>query len=587
MCDLQLLTGIAILISAFITVPCTMSAYHWQIVVYLAWFSSVVHLSGLIAARRYLYGRPWERLVRIIASVVFLAVLVVAMVPTGYFNWNSADGQITADMDSSVKCLFDPSYGPSVWRSGNIQGCLGRLDEFEDVFRSQHPEIDLDSYIDGNDTGIDSLLPKQQEILEIFRGDRRDWCIDNSTFSVIVSVSFQAMIFSVLLLAYGFLSRFVRLWEPLNRYLVVRVRKPITAKLQTWISKLEGRPLRKRSLTTFEIGSGVPSMPVKHHGTKFFLLNKPLSAALVFTRLNIDCLASFFGELFWLTILLTWGTMRIHSTISVAQNKPELQDEKLWNFGQTLPVLLLIGPFLMVARSFTATSVQHDPRLGWKPSEKQQQQATRQDTLQSEDFSSSDLALVSGKQESKRVPELTFPAPHNLGTSLSTKSQQRDHYSNSPWAGACMVSAFISFVFIIGMTFASLIDFQRGLTNTGRSVSTVWVEQGQLIVFMVIFYPLSMHIAILFGLYHDDTCARYKYREGDEACRHKWPLCAFTLFVNAVFITLYCCLQFVVRDVYIIPAWGLLLVGLALGTIFYVIYAGMALLHLRSVRKQT
>lgn len=583
MCDLQLLTGIAILVSAFIAVPCTMSAYHWQIVVYLAWFSSVVHLSGLIAARHYLYSRPWERLVRIFASIVFLVVLLVALVPTAYFNWDSGDGQVTADMDSSVKCLFDPTFGPSVWRSNTINVCLRELSVFEDVFRDQHPDFDIDSYLDGNTTETDSIPPAQLYALEGLR-QPRDWCTANRTFPIMTSVSFQAMIFSVTMLAYGFFSRFIRLWEPLNRFIAFRIRKPLTSFLQNSISKLEGRPLRKRSLTSFEIGNGVAASPAKHKNPMNFLLKRPLSACLVFVRLNIDCLASMFGELFWLTILLLWGTLRINGTISAAQKKEELQEEKQWNFGQTLPVLLLVGPFLMVIRSFTATSVQQDPRQGWRPTEPR---TARHDTIRSDD-SSNDSTLISGEKELKRDPELSFPAPHNLGTSLSTKSQERDHYSNSPWAGSCMVSAFITFCFLVGMTFGSLIDFQRGLYGTKRSVSAVWLQGFQLIVYLALFYPLSLHIPIIFGLMHDDICARHRYREGNDKCRHGVALSLFTIFLNGAFIMLYCVIQFALGDdAEKLGSWGLPVLGLALGAAFYVIYACIALFHTRSVRKHT
>jgi hypothetical protein len=87
MSDLQIVTGISILVSGYAQLTCGLSAYHWQVVVYLAWFSSLTHLSCLSVLRSYLYKRPRERLWRWIAMAVIIVVLVTAIIPTGNFNW--------------------------------------------------------------------------------------------------------------------------------------------------------------------------------------------------------------------------------------------------------------------------------------------------------------------------------------------------------------------------------------------------------------------------------------------------------------------------------------------------------------------
>lgn len=53
MSDFQLITGLAILISGFTQLQTGISAYHWQRLVQLAWFSSVTHLCCLTALRDY------------------------------------------------------------------------------------------------------------------------------------------------------------------------------------------------------------------------------------------------------------------------------------------------------------------------------------------------------------------------------------------------------------------------------------------------------------------------------------------------------------------------------------------------------
>lgn len=80
MCDLQILTGLGILLAGFISLPVLKGA-HWQMVCYLAWFVTVTHLSGLSIMSEHLHGRYLERISRVVLMVVLLIVLVVAMVP--------------------------------------------------------------------------------------------------------------------------------------------------------------------------------------------------------------------------------------------------------------------------------------------------------------------------------------------------------------------------------------------------------------------------------------------------------------------------------------------------------------------------
>jgi hypothetical protein len=87
MSDLQIITGISILISGFTQLRCGLSSYHWQVVVYLAWFSSITHLSCLTFLRSYLYNHPEERAWRLIGMGILILMLLAAFIPTGNFNW--------------------------------------------------------------------------------------------------------------------------------------------------------------------------------------------------------------------------------------------------------------------------------------------------------------------------------------------------------------------------------------------------------------------------------------------------------------------------------------------------------------------
>ncbi|KAJ5334424.1 uncharacterized protein N7506_008207, partial [Penicillium brevicompactum] len=83
--DLQLVTGFSILISGAVQLNCGLAVCEWKIVVYLAWFSCLTHLSCLMALRSYLYvhtiGRTW----RLVAMGVLAILLIVGLLPTANY----------------------------------------------------------------------------------------------------------------------------------------------------------------------------------------------------------------------------------------------------------------------------------------------------------------------------------------------------------------------------------------------------------------------------------------------------------------------------------------------------------------------
>lgn len=87
MSDLQIVTGLSILVSGFTQLRCSVSAYHWQVLAYLAWFSSLTHLCCLTFLRHYLYNHPGQRIWRLVSIFIIVVMLVVALIPTGYSNW--------------------------------------------------------------------------------------------------------------------------------------------------------------------------------------------------------------------------------------------------------------------------------------------------------------------------------------------------------------------------------------------------------------------------------------------------------------------------------------------------------------------
>jgi hypothetical protein len=85
--DTQLVTGIAILAGAFSQLRCGIQVYSWQIIVYLAWFSSCTHMSTLTVLRSYFREHRVLRISRLIGMLITVVMLIVALVPTVSPNW--------------------------------------------------------------------------------------------------------------------------------------------------------------------------------------------------------------------------------------------------------------------------------------------------------------------------------------------------------------------------------------------------------------------------------------------------------------------------------------------------------------------
>lgn len=122
MCDVQLVTGISILVGGFLSLNGELSAIHWQIITYLAWFSSVTHLTGLTILRRYLQLHRREKYVRVALMLTQLLILIVAMIPTIFFNWQSPRSlpwgprATAATPKSPTACLFSLPCGRQIYK---------------------------------------------------------------------------------------------------------------------------------------------------------------------------------------------------------------------------------------------------------------------------------------------------------------------------------------------------------------------------------------------------------------------------------------------------------------------------------------
>lgn len=120
--DQQLVTGIALLISGYAQLRCGISSYHWQMIIYLAWFSSLTHLTTLTVLRQYFRDNPASRLWRTVLMLVMVTLLGIALLPSGDVWW--ADGLTGIPALCYFKRLVAPSPGkrfePGILPTGSM-----------------------------------------------------------------------------------------------------------------------------------------------------------------------------------------------------------------------------------------------------------------------------------------------------------------------------------------------------------------------------------------------------------------------------------------------------------------------------------
>jgi hypothetical protein len=128
MCDIQIISGLAIASSGFYALFQGLSSYHWQIIVYLTWFSTVTHLAGLTVLRSYFTQpsttasassghRKVHRAIRAFFMFALLCLLIAEMVPTQYFSWMYAPDRLYEEQENSPQprdfawCYYQVGFG--------------------------------------------------------------------------------------------------------------------------------------------------------------------------------------------------------------------------------------------------------------------------------------------------------------------------------------------------------------------------------------------------------------------------------------------------------------------------------------------
>ncbi|KAE9575078.1 hypothetical protein CGMCC3_g8852 [Colletotrichum fructicola] len=117
LCDVQLSTGLGILLSGYINLfHNAILAYHWKLLVYLVWISNLTHVCCLTILRGYLSQHRWERIWRVVLMFVLWGGLLSAFVPTLFLDWKKNDPLRLGA--TNTRCFFNPNVAEEIirWR---------------------------------------------------------------------------------------------------------------------------------------------------------------------------------------------------------------------------------------------------------------------------------------------------------------------------------------------------------------------------------------------------------------------------------------------------------------------------------------
>lgn len=286
--DQQAVTGIALLGSGYGSLNTGIDSYHWQILVYLVWFSSLTHLTTLTVLRRHFLHNPAARLGRAVLMFITVAMLAVALLPTGDTLWSFGD---------------DGSYQQS-------QG-VPALCYFRRLGSHEH-----------------------QKQFDVY------------------SPGFISMIISIFILASGYLTRAVKLsnrasnitkaWfneKPSHSLLhlrdcaLERLERPVpTSRKIQWVV---GYILIETFNVWFKVLYDI-------YASMLWEVCVPIAILGGVMRILTS------SKIIWLVSALAWGTRNLFA-VRVANN---IDAESSWGFGQIFTVILLVLPLLGTVETF-------------------------------------------------------------------------------------------------------------------------------------------------------------------------------------------------------------------------------------------
>jgi hypothetical protein len=296
LCDIQLMTGVGILLSAYSTLYTRdggggITAYHWQIAVYLAWLSNLTHTTGLTFLRKYLARHKTELRWRTVSMTVLFLLVFVSLQPLVYFNWD------VVPLESEAQPARASSFAFCFFRLGVVRARM-------------------------RDQGIRLGVPYS---------------------------SGSSAILSMYLLTFNFATRMAKLTSRHSRFVLVAIRRRASNWNKNFINRMaaaselsggeEGRPvLSTRAYTKARLG-----IAILLTGRLYTDLFTSMLSEVSRVRPNFTCFltAVVHSQVYWAIVAGTWVTARILMSRGSAK---VAEDE--FTFGQVLAIFLLASPII-------------------------------------------------------------------------------------------------------------------------------------------------------------------------------------------------------------------------------------------------
>ncbi|KAF3941825.1 hypothetical protein ABW19_dt0209001 [Dactylella cylindrospora] len=306
--DQQIITGIAVTLAGATQLNNGISFYHWNVLVYLAWFSSLTHLSALTILRWYLRSYKSVRILRVAFLVCFAVLLLGVMHPLFFTG-------ATLDVEEDSPIMANWAAPPD----GNSSDSVGTYSE---GYRAWY------NFSQGS-----GVLPLSFPTKCLYQ---------RHELSVNLFTDNGAML-SVFILGISYLTRMVKLFAPSSAF--------AGTILRDWPKEC-GRSVLRRMHGVLQ---GLPAAGYGRFtrialGTIYFAMCIVAIFVAVFYRL----IESLLWELLWLIFACAWvfanldRIRRKYKYDFPAQYERELQ----WTFGQWLACLLLVLPFLALLSTY-------------------------------------------------------------------------------------------------------------------------------------------------------------------------------------------------------------------------------------------
>ncbi|GAP92708.2 hypothetical protein SAMD00023353_9600010 [Rosellinia necatrix] len=146
--------------------------------------------------------------------------------------------------------------------------------------------------------------------------------------------SFQITVAAIVILGLSFVTRLLKLFETTSRFLADKIRMPMSRHLRKVLAycvKLRLAPQAHRS--------GFKG--------RIVLWEYPLLACYLYLRMVVDIYASVFSDIVWVLLSAIFGTKQLSAQRALLD-----EPNNIYDFGQILPIAMLVAAILTIRQSF-------------------------------------------------------------------------------------------------------------------------------------------------------------------------------------------------------------------------------------------